>query len=205
MKEIITKVYEFDELDEKGKEKAREWYRDASSDDTIWSECVIDDAKTILALMGWDIDKIYYSGFNSQGDGACFTGTWRADNVKVGKAKEYAPTDEELHKIAKIYEELAEKHPVTSMSVKHSGRYCHENCTEFDAFDGGFYELEMGNDEMVKNEESKNIFIETSKDAMRWIYKNLEREWDFQNSDETIDENIKANFYTFTESGKRFG
>ena len=37
-----------------------------------WYESTFDDAKAIGALMGMDIDGIYFSGFCSQGDGACF-------------------------------------------------------------------------------------------------------------------------------------
>lgn len=37
------------------------------------------------------------------------------------------------------------------------------------------------------------------------FYSALEKEYEYLNSDESVDENIKANEYTFTESGKRFG
>ena len=38
-KTITTTVYEFHELSDKAKEKARDWYRKASSNDEWW-ECV---------------------------------------------------------------------------------------------------------------------------------------------------------------------
>ncbi len=40
---------------------------------------------------------------------------------------------------------------------------------------------------------------------MNWIYRQLEKEYEYQNSDECVDENILCNSYTFTEDGKRFG
>jgi hypothetical protein len=38
---------------------------------------------------------------------------------------------------------------------------------------------------------------------MRWIYRQLEREYDYQNADAQVDENIRANEYEFYEDGKR--
>src|SRR5574343_1879008 len=100
--ETITKqynVYEFDELTNDAKEYAINHFRDLQSDDTFWSECIIDDAKTIGKLIGIDIDNIYFSGFSSQGDGACFEGYYTYNKHSVKLLKDYAPIDKELHKI----------------------------------------------------------------------------------------------------------
>ena len=43
------------------------------------------------------------------------------------------------------------------------------------------------------------------RDLARWLYRQLEREFDHLSSDEAVDETIVANDYTFTESGRRFG
>ena len=59
----------FDELSDEAKERAREWYRQGNCDDSFWSECTIDDAKEIGKYMGMNVDKVYFSGFWSQGDG----------------------------------------------------------------------------------------------------------------------------------------
>ena len=44
-----------------------------------------------------------------------------------------------------------------------------------------------------------------SVDKEGWIYRTLESEYDYQNADEQVDENIEANEYTFTAEGRRFG
>ena len=71
MRTETLEIFKYEELNDCAKEKARNWYRDGN-DDNFWSECVIDDAKEVAALMGWEIDKVYYSGFWSQGDGASY-------------------------------------------------------------------------------------------------------------------------------------
>ena len=46
---------------------------------------------------------------------------------------------------------------------------------------------------------------EALRDLARWLYRQLEREFDYLNSDEAVDEVILANGYGFTEAGDRFG
>ena len=47
--------------------------------------------------------------------------------------------------------------------------------------------------------------IEALRDLARWLYRQLEREYDYLTSDESVDDAIRANNYTFTETGRRFG
>ena len=204
-----TLVYQFDELDEKAKERAREWYRQGNCDDSFWSECVIDDAKEIGKYMGMDVDKVYFSGFWSQGDGACFEGTWRASDVKVDKLKEYAPQDKEIHRIGDGLAELAKEYPDGYFRVKHRGHYSHSGCTSFDVElpCEQEEELEYGSPEykalQVKLGEDEDTLIKLARDFMDWIYQQLENEWSYQNSDEQVDEAIRANEYEFLVDGTR--
>lgn len=46
---------------------------------------------------------------------------------------------------------------------------------------------------------------EALRDLARWLYGKLEDEYDYLTSDETVDEAIAANGYSFTEDGERFG
>ena len=43
------------------------------------------------------------------------------------------------------------------------------------------------------------------RDLARWLYQQLEKEDEYLRSDEHVDENIEANEYTFTQTGRRFG
>lgn len=47
--------------------------------------------------------------------------------------------------------------------------------------------------------------IEALRDLARWLYRQLEREYDYLTSDEAVDEAILANEYSFTVDGTRFG
>jgi hypothetical protein len=47
--------------------------------------------------------------------------------------------------------------------------------------------------------------VEALRDLAHWLYRALEREYEFQTSDETVDDGMSANGYTFTAEGRRFG
>jgi len=195
-------LYQFDELSDAAKEKARAWYRHASDGDSFEADCVIDDAKAILHTLGFCNLKVYYSGFWSQGDGACFEGNWHASDVDysalVAIIGEHTPGTEDhnstVRGIGMELGTLAKLWPEASASIKHRGRYYHEQSTEFDCDfsneDG--YHVEPG-----------EAFTELARNLMRWVYSSLEKDYEWRNEDEQVDENIRANEYEFTEDGKR--
>jgi len=53
--------------------------------------------------------------------------------------------------------------------------------------------------------DAEDVVTEALRDLARWLYRQLEREYDYLSSDEMVDETIFANGYTFTEIGGRFG
>ena len=205
MKTKTINLYTFEELSESAKEKARDWWRSCNDGDSFWSECTIDEAKEQGRNMGLDIDRVYFRGFWSQGDGACYEGTWHACDVKAGEtAKGWGDCEatKEIRRIASCFEELAAKYPSASFRVKHSGHYCHEFSTTFDVSLGE----EEDNLENITQEEwsaAEGDLIETARDYMSWIYRQLEKEYEYQNSAECIDELLVSNEYTFTEDGER--
>lgn len=93
-------VYKFSELSEAVQQKAVERYQQQQAGEFFDStEFVYDDAATIADLLGLDINtrrsnngnyspNIFYSGFWSQGDGACFEGNYqyKARALKAVKA-----------------------------------------------------------------------------------------------------------------------
>lgn len=139
-----------------------------------WYDCTFDDVKAIGALIGFDIDNIYFSGFWSQGDGACFAGSLSYRKGCQKAVRKYAPQDTELHAIADAW--AAAQRPLfyrASGTVKHSGHYNHEFCTSFAWEHEG---REYG--ELSANEEE--TLQDVARDFMRWIYRQLEREYEYQ-------------------------
>lgn len=53
--------------------------------------------------------------------------------------------------------------------------------------------------------DAEDTVIEVLRDLARWLYRQLENEYNALTSDEMVDETIEANAYTFTASGRQFG
>ncbi len=85
-------VYTFDELDEKAKEKAREWFR-VGNDYPFLSDALEEYAKDLLedAKIKADNVKVYYSLSYCQGDGVMLemSGTWGKFNFTVKQSGHY--------------------------------------------------------------------------------------------------------------------
>lgn len=214
MPEVIeTTVYTLEELDERGKERARDWYRQASAHDD-WHEFVFEDFERVCAILGVELatrpvrlfgggtrqkPRIWFSGFSSQGDGASFEGVYRHKKGAARNIRAYAPRDERLAAIADQLQRIQRKNlNALEARVTHRGRYYHEYCMAIS--------VERASDTcQPPTPDAEDIITEALRDLARWLYCQLEREYDYQTSDEVVDEGIIANGYTFTEGGRRFG
>lgn len=190
-----TKVYPYSELADEVKDLVLENLRDINVDYEWWVSSY-DDIKEIGKLMGIDIDRIYFSGFSSQGDGACFEGSYE---FKVGSVKavmEYAPKDYKLHLIVKELQAVQRRYfyQVSAM-VKQSGHYMHEMCTSIDVGHNDFYSYRLP-------EGAEDGIKEGLRDFMRWIYRRLESEYEYLTSEEVVKDSIEANESEFTVDGK---
>lgn len=193
---VQTTLYSFDELSEAAQAHAIEQRREAVSQgwDAADTEFVLEDAANAAALLGWDIRQtrvnccdgshryeptIYYSGFWSQGDGACCEGDWFARNFKGADLKAEYPKDEALHSIADEFAAVVAKYPDACFTVKHRGHYSHSGCTEFD-FDYS------GNDseEFHERNGAADDLKQAARNFMDWIYQRLEEEYEYQCGEE---------------------
>jgi len=214
MPEIIeTTVYQLGELSDAAKEQARAWYREGGFD-YAWYDSVYEDFQRIAEILGIrfktravrphgggtrDEPRIFFSGFWSQGDGACFEAYYAHAKGAPRRIREYAPQDKVLHGIAdglaivqrrNFYQLRAE--------ASHRGYYYHAYCmaVSVERDSPSYQDMTDGAEDAV---------IEALRDLANWLYRQLEREYDYLSSDEAIDETIIANAYTFTASGRRSG
>jgi hypothetical protein len=196
MKIIETKAYSFEELSDAAKVKALEWQRECNYND-MWAENTIDDCKEIGALMGVNIDNIYFSVDGGQGDGACFTGSYKNKKGCVNNLKEYAPLDKELHRIVKQLQ-LIQGNNFYSLTatVGHKGRYFHDKCTEIF--------VERSDEKLISGGiQTEYALINVLREFMQWIYKALSSAYDDEFSDDNCAEFLEDNYhYLFTADGE---
>ena len=219
MRTITKTAYQFDELPDRAKEKARDWYRGCIDTDDYGA--VIEDAVRMAELLGIEIDSrswentagyrgsspcIYWSGFSSQGDGACFEGSYsyKKGAVKAIKAETSAGSDEaskgdlKLLRIAQGLQDL--QRPAFYTLTARMGRghnsnyYSHSGTMAVDV---------ERSDERDVTEDQEETLTELMRDFADWIYSQLDQENDYLYSEENVDESIRANEYEFYENGER--
>ncbi len=207
-------LYKFEELSDKAKERAIEKETEAQGEYWDPSDYIYDDFVRMAAILGITIDSrdwtntyghkgstptIYYSGFWSQGDGACFEGSYEYAKGSV-KAMTAETNDKELIRIARELQALQKPffYGLTA-TMKHRGHYSHSGCMEVDT------ELKWDDgDNWQRWQEVARPWEELTqlmRDFANWIYKSLEAEYDYQTSREQVIESIEANEYEFDEDG----
>jgi hypothetical protein len=78
-------------------------------------------------------------------------------------------------------------------SIDQSGRYVHEMTMRFD--------VSRTDDAPVSDDDTEEL-SDCLRDFARWIYRALETEWEYQASDEVVDELLECNGYEFDEEGR---
>lgn len=140
---VETTVCHLGELSVEAREKARAWFRE-SMDTDDWYEFVYEDFEAICAILGVRLKTramrlhgsgtrqkpcIYFRGFWSQGDGACFEGFYSHAKGGPHKIRAHAPQDGELHRIADALQAVQKRNFYQlHADASHRGRYTHEYC-----------------------------------------------------------------------------
>lgn len=184
-------VFYFEDLSDRAKEKARDWYRQGAFDYEWW-DSVEGDFRTIAKKIGIDVDKFYFSISWCQGDYAAFTGSYRYAKGSVKAIKGYAPADSDLHNIAIALQQAQrpEMYRLTAtITCSNRGHLV------VDVEDSGSPWRKLG---------EWQVGIEQAlRDLAHWLYVQLRNEAEYLLSDEAVDEVIRANGYEFTAEGER--
>lgn len=166
--------------------KQVEQHRTINVDYDDWSEFVQDEFQNRMDDIGINVDQIHYSGFWSQGDGACFSGSVR---------------DWEKYLAHLGYDDpilLAEAKSHWVLSWKQSGFYCHhksvvyhdeiyigdnpydeeEDTLRYDAWDAVIQQYDL----LKLTEQMKEDIQEHAQE----LYRDLETEYNNRTSDEAV-------------------
>lgn len=194
-----TETFTWEQLSIKAKQAAYEEAREWNVQHNGWWDSTYEDATRIGALLGIAIDKIQFSGFCNQGDGASYAGFYIAEPDAALKIKTEAPTDTELLRIAErltqiqIAYSLMYGASVQASITLDNKRYCHEMAMNFELID---------EDGAEPNNKRAKELVSTLRDFARWIYKNLEAEYEYLTSEECVFEQLTSGDYEFDEDGR---
>lgn len=206
MPEIIEiTAYKLSELDDRARETARDGWRNGHLDYEWW-DAVYEDADNVAEILGIDIDRkhirtmeggrrsspsIWFNGFYTQGSGSAFDGDYAYRNGALGAVRQYAPMDDELHKIASNLQAIQRRYFYRlSARIRTANR---ETSIRVD--------VEHSDRRWDCPEDGEDAITEAMNDFNHWVFRRLEQEYEYLMSDEVIDESIEANQCLFDERG----
>lgn len=209
---VVVPIFRAEELGASARDAARAWARQHVVPDD-WHECVIDDFERVCTIIGVELatrsirlfgggtreaPQVHFSGFSAQGDGASFEGRYRYARCSTAAIRAYAPLDRELHRIADAFVGIQRRNIYQlDATIRQTGRYFNEYTMEITV------ERDSPTGQAATAGAEDGI-TECLRDLARWLYRQLEREYDFQTADAEIDAALHANDYTFTAGGAPF-
>lgn len=180
------------------RERLLEEHRYTNVDCSHWYECTYADFREDMKEVGINVTRMFFSGFSSQGDGACFEGTF--DNVRTYLDHHHKDQYPMIRK-------LLDHGGSVYARCNHSGRYYHENCTAIsvEASERFYHLIECPTEfhEQIADQWDKLLGAEVDafeaavidqwRVYMRDLYRRLETEYDYLTSDEVVWGAIEAN------------
>lgn len=174
-----------------------EKYRYINVEHNNWWDCVESDFTEDMKQVGIEVDKIYFSGFWSQGDGACFVGS--LDNALTYLNHHHVDQFPMLRK-------LIEMGGGVWATSEHRGRYYHSSSVSINAECDPFWQCANPKselqeaviqrwDDMVDKEivDFEAALAEQWRTYMDDLYTKLEEEHDYLTSDDAVWDTLEAN------------
>lgn len=189
----------FAQLSPAAQEKVIEGNRYIQLEDTEWYEDAYEKWTNTLTELGFRNINIFFTGFCSQGDGACFEGDilFRDYLKTFDKGKAY------LGKLRLLgYRDLGKQLTDGSryITIKHTGRYYHERSVSVGiAFDYPEEDSEVEKElyQLLDEDEVKEWVAQIS----RQIYAELNSTYDYLQSDKSLEEYFVDSEMRFDEEG----
>lgn len=194
-----VKVFQFEELSDKAKEKAREWYKNGMWEDGCYSDLITESVVDLLNRKGYIVDYknvISWSACYSQSDYA------KIENLDFTEEQARELLSNVLNTKQQRWLDILEKMSEVDLCI--NVRNGELNVT-FNLIDVSYrYHPRLHKAiEEIENElydEAKNAIRDLNGECLKYIYESIEH----YESDESVDESIIANEYEFTEDGERW-
>lgn len=185
-------IFKLSELTEEAQKKALEKWNEHSEFD---SQFIIDDYREILECIGFSDVKIYYSGFYSQGDGACFTGLYQYKKDWAKELKSHCDYKDIIKIGGRLQALQARYFYRLHCDIEHRGRYYYDNSVSLS--------VSLSNNADISDYDGvHDEMLDIIQDISRAIYKALEGEYDYQNSMEFFIDACEVNEYEFLANGE---
>lgn len=188
MKKVTVNLYSFNELSEKVQEKLIQDNRDHETEHCDWYSPIVEGFEEDLENVGFEDITTGFTGFWSQGDGACFHG----DVYDNEKFIETLKTNEYLE------DSWGQEDSIDNLElsiIKTSNHYEHENTITGNVDANGSFISNL--------DELEAAMTKWARDKSRDLYKKLEKYYEELTSDEFVTEYLVEQGEVFLDNGKR--
>lgn len=198
-------VYAASELSGAARENARYWFRYERGADLIEEDIkeFCDNLKPLLAALGIDADEILYSGYAVQGDGACFTGTYRY-RLNWRKALAEVAGDDLLAKLTEFGEQFdaisRDGRMPDVVRIVHNDRHYVHNCT----ISAQPMPDEDGDIDPQEADCLRGL-TEVFQSLAYWMWKQIAEAHQEFNSDDAVDDGLEQEGHVFDKNGRFIG
>lgn len=193
MRVIETKVYTFDELDERAKEKAREWMREGF--DYLWAGEVYETLKAFESVFPVTARDWQYGPGDYQVT-AHYTGDYNAEELTGLRLRTYL-----LNNYGHIL--TTAKTIRKGWTGKSRKSKCQKEESSCPLTGVCFDESALAPIRKFIKKPDNTTFSELLAECLDSLFTDASNDWEYQLTDESIDETILANEYEFTEDGER--
>jgi len=196
MRTINVDLFTFNELSDEAKEKAIRDNRGINVEYEDWYEHI---NEMFIENSAFDVTKIYFSGFWSQGDGAMF----EYDSLPSSFMDSFI----DQLKLSSMRKNWLKNNICVSGKGRHSGHYYHEKSCSHNIY----WEVNNGDlhwattfYQWLESFEAdfEQYVIDFYENECIKLYRGLEQQYDYLTSDESITDTILCNEYEFTEDGQ---
>ena len=190
MRTIEITVYKLNELSVSSQEVAyQQWCQNEQFD----YDFIKDDIIELGNCIGINIDELLYSGFYSQGDGACITGDYEYKPNWKARLSTYAPLDTTMNELGEALENINKWSESFSVNITHSGRYYHENSVDIEcSYDDCDTDVEAAERTLARKAVGDLL-----RQFMQYSYTLLEKKYEYSMSKELfIDSSLVNEYYS---------
>ena len=202
MKTIEVNLYSFNELSEEAQKFAIEKTQNSENYlDYDWYESTYEHHKELIQAAGFDIDRLYFSGFWSQGDGAMFEYSRFEGEILLNQFIDQL-------KLSPMRKNWIKNNICVSGKGTQGGMYFHENSCSHSIN----WEVDNGDLHYTRpfyqwlesiGEDFEDFVTKIYKDLCQKLYKALENEYNDLKSDETVkDYLMQDEFREYLENGE---
>lgn len=190
MKELKIKAYTVNELSQEAREKVLEKYHDINIDND-WYQPIVEGFDEDMAEWGVEA-KLRFSGFCSQGDGACFVTDTVDTDLLIRKLHEefHAIPEDCLHYSKNLSVSVQKVH------AAFANRYEHENTITACVYNDSEHIIQSTDCDALES-----VITAWARRESLTVYRKLEKYYNELTEDIAVIETLEENEYLFTENG----